>query len=114
MGGALTEKVSWRWCFYINRDLTSGSRAHEYVMRGADELLSPYYRCRLHRNFLLLKLETPKTPVWVGLKAVDWLGSISIIGAKVMLLLRLQFGEVTHPWKSAAVICLIVFGIVTP
>lgn len=52
MGGALTEKVSWRWCFYINCGLTSGSRAPQYVISGADELLSPYYRYRLHRYLL--------------------------------------------------------------
>jgi hypothetical protein len=47
-----------------------------------------------------------------GLKAVDWAGSLTIVGGTLMLLLGLEFGGVTYPWGSAKVICLIVFGIV--
>ncbi|PBP18822.1 major facilitator superfamily transporter [Diplocarpon rosae] len=67
LGGVFTEKVSWRWCFYIN--------------------------------------------LWDGLKAVDWTGSLTVVGGTLMLLLGLEFGGVTHPWDSATVICLIVFGV---
>jgi MFS family permease len=60
-----------------------------------------------------LHLETPKTPILAGLKAVDWLGSLTITGGTVMLLLGLQFGGTTFPWSSPTVICLIVFGLAT-
>ncbi len=50
--------------------------------------------------------------MWDGLKAVDWLGSLTIVGGTLMLLLGLEFGGVTYPWNSATVISLIVFGIV--
>lgn len=46
-----------------------------------------------------------------GLKAVDWTGSLTIVGGTLMLLLGLEFGGVTYPWSSAKVVCLIVFGI---
>lgn len=58
-----------------------------------------------------LKLDTPKTPVWEGLKAVDWIGSITIVGGTLMLLLGLELGGVNYPWDSATVLCLIIFGI---
>ena len=61
--------------------------------------------------FFFLHLDNPRTPVWDGLKAVDWVGSLSIVGGTLMLLLGLEFGGVTYPWGSAKVICLIVFGI---
>ena len=48
--------------------------------------------------------------MWEGLKAVDWLGSLTIVGGTLMLLLGLEFGGVARPWDSATVICLIVFG----
>ncbi|EKD18057.1 uncharacterized protein L3040_007763 [Drepanopeziza brunnea f. sp. 'multigermtubi'] len=91
LGGVFTEKVSWRWCFYINLPIT-----------GIVIILL----------FFFLHLHNPRTPVWDGLKAVDWAGSLTVVGGTLMLLLGLEFGGVTHPWDSATVICLIVFGVV--
>jgi len=45
--------------------------------------------------------------------AIDWIGSILVVGATIMFLLGLDYGGVDYPWGSALVICLIVFGIVT-
>lgn len=57
-----------------------------------------------------LNIQTPKTPMIAGLLAVDWLGSFSVAGATVMFLLGLTFGGVAHPWSSAVVLCLLIFG----
>lgn len=59
-----------------------------------------------------LKLNTPRTPVWKGLKAIDWTGGSLVIGSTLMLLLGLDFGGVTRPWSSATVVCLLVFSVV--
>lgn len=60
----------------------------------------------------LLDIETPKTPILAGLKAIDWLGSVTIVGGTVMFLLGLEYGGISYPWDSATVICLIIFGLV--
>jgi MFS family permease len=91
LGGAFTQKVSWRWCFYVNLPIT-----------GPVTILLYFF----------LHLETPRTPMWDGLKAVDWAGSLTVVGGTLMLLLGLEFGGVSFPWDSATVICLIVFGFV--
>lgn len=44
--------------------------------------------------------------------AIDFLGSLCILGLTLMLLLGLDFGGVIFPWSSPKVICLIVFGVV--
>lgn len=58
-----------------------------------------------------LKLPSPNTPLRAGLKAIDWTGSLLIIGGTLMLLLGLYLGGVHSPWHSATVICLIVFSV---
>ncbi|KAH6995062.1 major facilitator superfamily domain-containing protein [Ilyonectria destructans] len=92
LGGALTDQASWRWCFWINLPITA---AVFLVL------------------IFTLKLPSPQTPIWAGLKAIDWPGGFLIIGGTLMLLLGLYLGGVYEPWNSATVVCLIVFGIIT-
>ncbi|KAJ2981835.1 hypothetical protein NUW58_g6589 [Xylaria curta] len=92
LGGVFTSKVSWRWCFWINLPIAGVAFA----------IL-----------FFVLKLHNPRTSVREGLAAIDWLGSLLIIGATLQLLFGLEFGGVTYPWKSVTVIALIVFSIIT-
>lgn len=92
LGGVFTAKVSWRWCFWINLPISGV---------GFAVLL------------FVLKLHNPRTTVREGLAAIDWLGSLLIIGATLQLLFGLEFGGVGYPWKSVTVIALIVFSVVT-
>ncbi|KAK4193233.1 major facilitator superfamily domain-containing protein [Podospora australis] len=92
LGGVFTSQVTWRWCFYVNLPISGIGFA----------ILA-----------FVLKLHNPRTPIRQGLAAVDWLGSLTVIGATLMVLFGLEFGGVTHPWGSALVVCLIVFGFVT-
>lgn len=62
---------------------------------------------------LFLKVHTPKTRLLDGLAAIDWLGTLTVIGATLMFLFGLEFGGLNFPWNSATVICLIIFGVVT-
>ncbi|KAL8408578.1 hypothetical protein RB594_007134 [Gaeumannomyces avenae] len=89
LGGVFAAGVGWRWCFWIN--LPIGAVVFATLL-------------------LFLKVPNPRTPLWAGLKVIDWSGSFLIIGGALMILLALQFGDVIHPWSSATVICLVVFG----
>lgn len=82
IGGALTSHASWRWCFYVNLPIS-----------GVGFVLL----------VLVLKLHNPRTRLRDGLAAVDWAGSLAIIGGTLMILLGLTFGDVVYPWRSAAV-----------
>ncbi|OAX77249.1 hypothetical protein ACJ72_08455 [Emergomyces africanus] len=48
-----------------------------------------------------------------GLRTIDWLGTIVIIGGTLMFLFGLEFGGISYPWNSPTVICLLVFGAIT-
>lgn len=60
---------------------------------------------------LFLDVHNPKTPFVQGMLAIDWIGSLLIIGATLLFLFGIEFGGVSFPWNSATVICLIVFGV---
>lgn len=62
---------------------------------------------------LFFKVQSPNTPVIAGLKAIDWPGSLLIVGGALMVLLGINFGDVEYSWSSSTVICLIVIGTVT-
>jgi hypothetical protein len=89
IGGAFTELVSWRWCFWINLP----------VCGLAFILLS-----------LCLDVHNPRTKLRDGFMAIDWFGTVSILAATLLLLLGLDFGGAVFPWSSPKVICLVVFG----
>src|ERR1700709_133606 len=88
------------------------TRVVAYERQYADIIVVPITGTVTILLFFFLHLHNPRTPVWDGLKAIDWAGSLAIVGGTLMLLLGLEFGGVTHPWGSATVICLIVFGVV--
>lgn len=89
LGGVFTQYLSWRGIFWMNAPIC-----------GTAFLLL----------LLFLDVHNPRTPLTVGIKAVDWFGTISILGLMTMLLLGLDFGGATFPWKSPTVIGLIVAG----
>ncbi|KAL8862798.1 MAG: hypothetical protein Q9178_000740 [Gyalolechia marmorata] len=81
--------------------------------RSSDRLrLVPFDGIAFVIILMYLDIETPKTPLLAGLKAIDWLGSITIVCGTIMFLLGLEYGGISHPWTSATVLCLLIFGLV--
>lgn len=89
IGGAFTQSATWRWCFWINVPL-----------------------CAVTFLLLLVFLDVhnPRTKLSDGLRAIDWLGTLSILAITLLLLLALDFGGAIFPWNDAKVISLLVVG----
>jgi predicted MFS family arabinose efflux permease len=89
IGGAFTQLATWRWCFWINLPIC-----------GIAFILI----------LLFLDVHNPQTKLSEGVRAVDWLGTISLLAVTLLLLLGLDFGGAIFPWSSPKVICLLVSG----
>ncbi|KAG9589828.1 MFS general substrate transporter, partial [Aureobasidium melanogenum] len=89
LGGVLTQRVTWRWCFYINLPI------------GAVTVL-----------FLVLFFHPPKanrTNTSVQkMASLDFVGLLLFAPATIMILLALQWGGLVYAWGSATIIGLFV------
>jgi MFS family permease len=94
LGGVLTDRATWRWCFYIN--LPIGGAAAVAV-------------------FFFFHLPAAAAPPQLSWKKkllhVDPVGITLAMGCTTCFILALQYGGITHPWDSSVVIGLLVgFG----
>src|ERR1700761_2303353 len=88
IGGALAQRASWRWCFYIN--LPMGAVTAIALIA----LFSPPVRPNEQKPFM------------ERVKKLDLFGAFLFTPSIIMVLLALQWGGNEYPWKSATIIGL--------
>lgn len=91
LGGVFTEKLSWRWCFYINLPIGGAAAVIIFFTFVAPEAAKPA-AANPKEKFLQM----------------DPVGTFTIMAAVVCYLLALQWGGVTKPWSDSTVIGTLV------
>ncbi|OBT58409.1 hypothetical protein VE04_00770 [Pseudogymnoascus sp. 24MN13] len=92
VGGTFTDKVTWRWCFYLNLPI------------GAVTIIVAILILHLPNQ----KLDEHATG-WIGrLKQLDPIGNLIFLPGVVCLILALQWGGAQYSWNNARIIVLLI------
>ncbi|KAH6607730.1 efflux pump antibiotic resistance [Trichoderma cornu-damae] len=95
MGGAFTERATWRWCFYLN--LPVGAVAFVFI----------FFFLRIPKK------PRPPTSATKQILRLDPIGTFFFVPSIVCLLFALQWGGSTYAWSSWRIILLFVVSGVT-
>ncbi|KAG9028011.1 hypothetical protein FS842_004823 [Serendipita sp. 407] len=95
LGGVLTDRSTWRWCFYINLPFGAISLAAVLLFQPTNPPPPN-------------KLYTPETTTLQKWLSLDWVGAFLSLATITCLLLPLQWGGNSRAWNDKVVIALFV------
>ena len=93
LGGAFTDKATWRWCFYINLPLGA-------ITVGLITFFFP--QPQQHKP--------PPEPLLKRIDRFDPIGTLFLVPAVICLLLALQWGGIKYSWSNGRIIALFIIG----
>ncbi|KZF26094.1 MFS general substrate transporter [Xylona heveae TC161] len=89
VGGALAQKASWRWIFWINLPFA-----------GISFIMIP----------LFLQLHYRTSSFFQKLKRVDWIGSVVFVASTTSFLIPITWGGIMYPWDHWRTLVPLIIG----
>ncbi|KAF2190024.1 major facilitator superfamily transporter [Zopfia rhizophila CBS 207.26] len=102
LGGAINDRTTWRWVFYLNLPLGAIVVALLFIALPAE---FPYGTSSAPRKSAMEKLK--------NFKRIDITGGLFLLAGSLLLSTVLLDTSVRHGWASALTISLLVLGIVS-
>lgn len=91
LGGVFTQRVTWRWCFYINLPIGGVAVLTMFLFRTPEHAKN---HAKVTGKEIFLAFDLP--------------GLTVLLGSLVCFFLALTWGGVTKAWSSGAIIALLV------
>ncbi|KAH9933608.1 iron permease [Epithele typhae] len=91
IGGTFSEKVTWRWLFYVNLPLA-----------GIAFFLA----------MIFLRVRTPTGTLREKVARIDFIGNFLIIAGTALALIGLTWGGIRFPWNSTHVLGPLILGFI--
>lgn len=120
LAGALTQHVTWRWCFYINVSHFQTFWSHFVILLVSPEAYQRFLQLPIGGAsalvfFLLVHLKAAKTEnlsLRQKLDNTDLIGFSLLAGSLTMLLIALNWGGTLYNWSSPTIVGLLVGAVV--
>lgn len=107
LGGAFTDRLTWRWCFWVRSSLS----LEKAQVANLEQINLPFGAVAIGAVWFFFQSPTredSKLTTKQKIFEIDLLGAFLLICAIVCLLLALQWGGFTYPWRSSKVWGLLI------
>ncbi|GJJ12846.1 hypothetical protein Clacol_007091 [Clathrus columnatus] len=108
IGGIFAEKLTWRWCFYINLPVGGvGFIIVIFTLPNLPIVNTEFLYCPVSERTSFLQRHK-QLNAWFHL---DWIGIFLSFISVTLVMLALQAGGNTKPWSDGTVIAPLVLGV---